>query len=796
MEDQEAPAQLFPSVVLRKVILFPHTRMPLVVKDENILRGVQYALKGDGQLVLRYENVEGKTGDIGVLAKIAQHGNIANEIVGVVAEGVKRVKVTNIHTRGGLIFASIQDISKTSDKKNTKLEALSRHALEQFGKLIQIEGTLPITVLEDLQKKYITPEQVSDILSSVLPFIFNDKFELIEAVDVQQRLEILNRKINEEIKIAQTEREIEAEMSSQMQTQQREFILRQKLRAIEKELGISEEREQYGKLEEQLLEAHIPADAQTRVFNELDRLKRMPATSPEAPYITNWLEWISDLPWDKRSNATLDMKKAEDVLNKEHYGLQKVKERILEYLAVQKLTEGKSRGTILLFIGPPGVGKTSVGKSIADALGRDFVRVALGGLRDEAEIRGHRRTYVGARPGRIIQGIRNAKTKNPVFVLDEIDKVAPGYHGDPTAALLEVLDPAQNNTFTDYYIEIPFDLSQVFFIATANVLDTIPAPLLDRMDVVEFTGYTEDEKFHIAKQYLIPRVLTENGLKSSELIFTDRSIREVITRYTREAGVRNLERRLSEVARKVAKQYAEGNVHKKITVTEKEIEKYLGPKQFELTIAQTRDTVGVATGLAWTPVGGEILFIEAILTPGGKGNLTLTGQLGDVMKESARAALTYIKSQSDSLHIPIEDFNNTDLHIHVPAGAIPKDGPSAGISMAIAIASVYTKRKVFKEDAMTGEISLTGKVLPIGGVKEKVLAAHRAGIKEVILPQENERNLTDIPEEIKRDLTFHFVTNMNQVINIALEGENRIRNRKFTEKGEYHANTSLQDQME
>ncbi len=764
----------YPALILDKTVVFPSEKVPLIVENEIMIKAVNFAAENNSPLVLIFQK-DSQKGKIGVLSNVVSQGYIASNLLGVVMEGLKRVEVEDGFEKDGIKMVEVTELEKDEEEdttgpkeKPTELEALSRSAFDQFTKLIQMHGAVPQAIIEESQKEYIPPAKVADLISSALRLDFPEKLELLQEMDVKKRLQVLNNKLAKELSIVQAERKIQESLEHDVEKEQREFFLRERLKAIEKELGIFETQKEFEDLEKKLLQAGLPEEAKKRVLGELNRLKRMPEMSAEAPYLRTYLEWVSNLPWGKKDETKVDLKRAKEVLDRDHYGLEKVKERILEYLAIQQLTKGAGRGNILVFVGPPGTGKTSVGQSIARALGRKFVRISLGGIRDEAEIRGHRRTYVGALPGRIIQGIRTAGSKNPVFMMDEIDKVGRDFiAGDPQAALLEVLDPAQNNSFADHYIEIPFDLSDVFFITTANILDPIPPALRDRMEVIEFSGYTEDEKFHIAKLFLLPRVFSESGLDKGKLMIEDRAIRKIITRYTREAGVRELERKLSEAARKVARQVAEGRIKKPLTITEDLVTDYLGPEEYEVTLAQQEDEVGVATGLAWTEAGGDIIFIEARLTPG-KGNLTLTGSLGQVMQESAKAALSYIRSRATQLKFDPDFYYKSDIHIHVPSGAIPKDGPSAGVAIAVALASMLSSRKVKKDAALTGEITINGKVLKVGGIKEKVLAAHRAGVKTIILPKGNEKNLIDVPEEIKKELKFKFMEHADEILDYIL----------------------------
>ncbi len=758
--------RIYPCIILRKAVVFPVEKMPLILKGVEAIGAVNSALKQEGEIVLAFQKNEEQS-QIGVIAQILQSWQLSPVIVGITVEGLKRVKISRVFFEAGVSKAEIETVPEEKEI-TTELEALARSVFDQFKNLIQMEGTLPLMIAAELQKEYVPAERVSDIVASALRMDFSEKLKLLETLDLKKRLEYLNKKIADEINILEMERKIQREVRKKLTKEQREIILREQMKAIEKELGIFEEEKEYTELEKKIKAAKMPKETETKALKELYRLRTMPPFAAEAPYIRTYLDWMVELPWNIRTKSELNLKKAKLILDEDHYGLSKAKERVLEYLAVQKLTKGKGRGTIMCFVGPPGTGKTSVGKSIARALGRKFVRISLGGIRDEAEIRGHRRTYVGALPGRIIQGIKNAGAKNPVFMMDEIDKIGADFRGDPSAALLEVLDPEQNSTFSDHYLEAPFDLSEVFFITTANILDPVPPALRDRMEVIEFPGYTDEEKFYIAKKFLLPRALKESGLDFKRLLISDEAIKKIIAKYTREAGVRNLERKLHEIARKVAKKIAEGKAKKKIIVDEKNLFDYLGPEEFLITMREAKDEIGIATGLAWTPVGGDIILIETALVPG-RGQLMLTGQLGDIMQESAKAALSYIRSKSRELKFDKDFYRKFDIHIHVPSGAIPKDGPSAGIAIATALASVLTKKQVKKEVGLTGEITLSGKVLEVGGIKEKVLAAYRAGVEVVVLPKDNEKNLIDVPEEIRKKMKFKFVKHMDEVLEIALK---------------------------
>lgn len=756
----------YPSITIRKAVFFPGDKVPLVVEGKEFVQTLNNALAADQKVVVLFQK-NGEASHIGVLVKIIRHWDIMNFMMGLSVEGLMRVKVKRTYFEEGVQKSEIEQIAKEDAGDGAVLEALSRSVHEQLTQIIQIEGVIPLSMSEDLQKEHLSPERTADIATSVLKLSFKEKLEFLEMTNVQKRLEKIGAELAREIRIVETEKMIQKKTAKEISQAQKEVILRQQLKTIEKELGIGEGEKVYAELESKIKKMNFPVFVAERALKELSRLRTMYAGSAEAPYIRTYLDWIMDLPWTKKTGGEVDLKKAVKALDEDHYGLEKAKERVLDFLAVQKLTKGKSHGNIICFVGPPGTGKTSVGKSIARTLGREFVRISLGGVRDEAEIRGHRRTYIGALPGRIIQAMKTAGTKNPVFMLDEIDKLGADFMGNPEAALLEVLDPEQNNAFVDHYLELPYDLSEVFFITTANVLDPIMPALRDRLEVIEFPGYTMDEKFQIAKKFLIPRVLTEHGLSEKKLEIKDDAISKIISRHTREAGVRELERKFKEIARKTARKIAEKDDKEKTVVTEDNLGKFIGFEEFEVAIKGVKNEVGVATGLAWTPVGGEIIFVETALVPG-KGKLILTGQLGEVMKESAKAALSYIRSKSHELHFDPLFYADSDIHIHVPSGAIPKDGPSAGIAIAVAIASAVTKREIKKDIALTGEITLSGKILKIGGVKEKVLAAHRAGVKIVIMPKSNEKSLDDVPDSIKKELEFRFVERIGEVLEMAL----------------------------
>jgi len=771
----EGKRETHPYIIVRRVIVFPAEQASIILEGKETIEAVNRALGEEGHVVLVVKK-DGTQSEIGVLARVLQMWHLTPQNVAISFEGMQRVHVLRTYDHKGMGQADVKQLhaKPAEGEALTQLEALARTVCTEFKRLLKLRGMVPFLVAAELQKDYVPPERASDLVIAALAMDFEDKLSLLEMLDVSKRLSFLHTKIAQELNILQAEKKIQSEVEKELGKAQREIMLREHLKAIEKELGIFGEQKEYEDLEATIRSARFPKKVETKCLQELSRLRKMPAVSAEAPYIRTYLDWMVDLPWAKKRKETLNLAHARKILDEDHYGLEKAKERVLEYLAVQKLTKGKGKGTIMCFVGPPGTGKTSVGKSIARALNREFVRISLGGIRDEAEIRGHRRTYVGALPGRIIQGMRTAGTRNPVFMMDEIDKLGADFRGDPSAALLEVLDPEQNSEFSDHYVEEPFDLSDVFFITTANILDPIPAALRDRMEVIEFPGYTDEEKLHIAERFIVPRVRERNGLTEKELRLTEKALRIIIARYTHEAGVRNAERKIAEIARKIARNIAERGRRTTAEVTEKNVAEYLGPAEYQVTMREAEDEVGVATGLAWTPVGGELIFIEVAVVPG-KGVLTLTGQLGEVMQESAKAALSYIRSRSKELSIAPRLFERSDIHIHVPAGAIPKDGPSAGIAIATALASRLTGVMTHKEVGLTGEVTLSGKVLEVGGIKEKVLAAHRAGVETVVLPEENRKNLVDIPAEVRKKLTFTFVKHMDQVLDVAIKKRRRAK---------------------
>jgi ATP-dependent Lon protease len=781
MTEQKSPEEMkiaripdtLPIMPLFNTVVFPNMVFPLEVFGDQSMTLVDEAMAADRIIGLvmskkspaeiRYQPEDFYTVGTGVvILKMAKAGDNKAQLL---IQGFSRFKIKEFMDGKPYPRAHVETL-EDQVVMDIETEALMTNLTVQFEKMVKLSPVLPEEF--GLMAKSITsPGILTDVIASVINAAAEDKQKILESLDVKERLREVTRLISHQLEILELGNKIQSQVKNDIDKTQREYYLRQQLKAIRQELGETDEpkveiEEYRAKVEKK----NLPHEAKKEAEREIDRLSRMHPSSAEYTEATTYLDWLTALPWNESTEDNLDIKKARKILDDDHFGLEKAKKRIIEYLAVRKL-KPDSKGPILCFAGPPGTGKTSLAHSIARALGRKFMRIALGGVRDEAEIRGHRRTYVGALPGRIIQGIRRAESNNPVFVLDEIDKLGNDFRGDPSSALLEVLDPEQNHTFEDHYLDVPFDLSRVIFITTANILDTIPPALKDRLEIIELLGYTQAEKVRIAERYLIPRQISANGLTPDQIRFTNRSINLVIAGYTREAGVRNLERELASVCRGVASMIAEGDIEK-ATISAKDIQRYLGPVRITYEASARTSKPGVVVGLAWTPTGGDLLFIEATAMKGKK-NLTLTGQLGDVMKESATAALSFIRSNADELGISKDFFDETDIHIHVPAGAIPKDGPSAGVTMLTALASLLMNRRVKKDLAMTGEITLRGLVLPVGGIKEKILAAHRAGVKTIILPKWNKKDLTDIPQKVQKDITFHFVDDMLEVLNIALE---------------------------
>lgn len=766
--------RIYPVLPLRNVVVFPNTVLPIFVGRRRSLASLEESLKKDKLIVLITQKIEEEEDpdinglyNIGTLAQILQSVKLPDGTERVIVEAIKRVKVDNYVKTEPYLEAEVLEIDEKFEITQ-KVEALTRVTLELYSEYVKLSKKIPIDTLSSLQG-LDNPSRFADVVASNIIVPLVEKQKILELINIEERLEYLIKILSKEVELLKISSEIEEKVKSQVDKTQKEYFLREQLKAIKKELGESEEYgEEVEEYREKIKNRNLPQYALEKFNEELKRLAKMPPMAMEASVIRTYLDWLLDLPWDIETKDEIDIKKAKRILDEDHYGLTDIKERILEYLAVRRLTK-KPKSPILCFIGPPGVGKTSLGRSIARALGRKFVHVSLGGIRDEAEIRGHRRTYVGALPGRIIQGIKEAKSKNPVFLLDEIDKVGIDFRGDPSAALLEALDPDQNSHFSDHFIEIPFDLSDVLFITTGNVTHTIPPALLDRMEIIYLPGYTEDEKLKIAKKYLLKKQLEYNGLNTEDVKITDEAYLKIIREYTRESGLRELERQISKILRKVAKEKLEkGKNFKKVVINRENVIDYLEYPLYRFGIKEERDEIGVATGLSWTPFGGDITKIEVVKMKG-NGKLLLTGQLGDIMKESAQAAFSYIRAKTEQLKINDKDFyKKYDFHVHVPEGAVPKDGPSAGIAMIVAMISSILEIPVKKEVAMTGEITLSGKVLPIGGLKIKVLAAHRAGIKEIIIPKENENDLKKIPDSIKKNLKFHLIERVEEGIKYSL----------------------------
>ncbi len=762
-----------PLIPLRNVVVFPYHVLPLFVGRPKSLKSIESALATNRKIVLVCQKDESNEDpgladlyDIGVGAEILQLLKLPDGSDRVLVEGVRRVRVTNVRSDDELLVASVEPLP-ADEKTSTERQALMRVVLDQFSQYVELSKKLPSESVNNVSG-VTEPDRFADLIASSLLLGAEDRQTLLATLNAEERLHRIAELLAKEIYVLELARKIESDVKAKIDQSQREYYLREQVRAIDKELGEEgEEAGEVGEYRQKLERIHMPAYVHDKIDEELGRLAKTPAMSPESSVIRTYLDWLVGLPWDVRTADKIDLKRARKVLDKDHYGLEEIKDRILEYLAVRKLSD-KAKGPILCFVGPPGVGKTSLGKSIAETLDRKFVHVSLGGIRDEAEVRGHRRTYVGAMPGRIIQGIKQAGTKNPVFLLDEIDKVGADFRGDPTAALLEALDPEQNTQFSDHYVEIPFDLSEVLFLTTANVSDTIPSALLDRMEVISLPGYTDEEKQQIARHFLLPKATQQHGLKPEDLIIDDGAVLAIIQQYTREAGVRGLERSLVRICRKVARAEVEQKKSfKGVTVSANDLADYLDLAPYSYTSLIKEARVGVACGLVVTQYGGDTVYVESTRMDG-KGNLQLTGQLGDVMKESAQAALSYIRTHAVDIGLDPHFIEKTDLHVHVPEGAVPKEGPSAGVTMATAMVSALTGRKVRSDIAMTGEITLRGQVLPVGGIKAKVLGAYRAGIRKLILPEENRRDTSKISPEISKKLEFTFVNDIAQVFEKAL----------------------------
>ncbi len=761
----------YPVLPLRDIVVYPKMIVPLFVGREKSINALQEVVDKDQNIVLitqKSASVEDPTEDdvyhVGTLGTVLQMLKLPDGTVKVLIEGMERVKVSKFLDNP--LFMEVQaEILPDKDENDMELEALVRAVLSQFEDYVKLSKKIPPEVLVSVNQIEDNCK-LADTIASHLALKIADKQALLEGRTLKERFEKILEFMNAEVTLLEVENKIKTRVKKQMEKSQKEYYLNEQMKAIQKELGDNDEETEIDEYMKKIEKIKLSKEAKDKAIAEVKKLKNMSAMSSEATVIRNYLDWLLDIPWKKRSKINKDISKAMEILEKDHYGLDKVKERIVEYLAVQARAD-KIKGPILCLVGPPGVGKTSLGRSIAKATGRNFVRASLGGMRDEAEIRGHRRTYIGSMPGKIIKGMKKAGTSNPLFLLDEIDKLGNDWRGDPSSALLEVLDPEQNASFNDHYLEVDYDLSDVMFVTTANSLD-MPRPLLDRMEIIRLSGYTEDEKVEIAKRHLIPKTFEENAVKESELKIKEDAIRDIIRYYTREAGVRNLEREIATIARKAVKEIllSKGKT-KQIEVTDKNLDKYLGVKRFSFGEAEEKDHIGVTTGLAWTEVGGDILFIEAVDMPG-KGKITQTGKLGDVMKESIETAYSVVRSHSKDLGIDPEIFEKTDIHVHVPEGATPKDGPSAGIAMYTTLVSVLTKTPVRKDVAMTGEITLQGRVLPIGGLKEKLLSALRGGIKTVIIPKENEKDLAEIPDNVKKGMKIIPVSEVSEVLKIAL----------------------------
>jgi len=756
---------------LRGVLVFPNMVLHLDVGREKSVSALERSMMQDNRILLVTQKDAGiddpkqdEIHEVGAVAQIKQMIKLPGGTIRVLVEGLNRAKVLELFTEEMFLEAEVE-IVEDSTEVDPQVEARMRSLLYQFEQYIKASRKIPPETLNNVSD-IKEPGRFADVIASHLSMGIEKRQEILEAIDVKDRLEKLNEEIVKEIEILEIEKQINMRVRKQMEKTQKEYYLREQMKAIQDELGEKDERTaEADEYREKLAELDLPEEVEEKVLKEIDRLEKMPPQAAELTVIRNYIDWLLALPWKTATEDCLDLDQAEKILDEDHYGLEKVKERIIEYLAVRQLAE-KLKGPILCLMGPPGVGKTSLAKSVARALERNFVRISLGGVRDEAEIRGHRRTYVGALPGRIIQGMRQGGSNNPVFLMDEIDKMATDFRGDPSAALLEVLDPEQNSIFSDHYVELAYDLSQVMFITTGNISQKIPQPLLDRMEVIHIPGYTEEDKVQIATNYLIPKQLKEHGLTEENLVISENGMRRIIQEYTREAGVRNLDRSISAICRKAAREVAKDR-KTKINITRQNIQKYLGVPRYRYGAAEKQDEIGVATGLAWTEGGGDLLSIE-VTQLRGTGKMTLTGQMGDVMQESAKAAMSYIRSRAESLGLEKDFYEKVDIHIHVPEGAIPKDGPSAGIAMATALVSALAKMPVRNDVTMTGEITLRGRVLPVGGVKEKMLAAHRAGIKYMLMPAENRRDLSDIPKNVKRKVEVKMVEHMDEVLEFAL----------------------------
>lgn len=773
---------------LRDVVVYPHMVLPLFVGRPKSIAALEAAMANDDPVFLLAQldpNTEDpKAEDLhqtGTVAQVLQVLKLPDGTVKVLVEGIRRARALTVDETGGLFLSHVEAIDENSDKDNPEIEALRRTLLTQFEQYAKLNKKIPAEVISTISS-IDDNSRLADTVAAHLQLKLEQRQYVLETAGIVDRLEFLLAQLEAELDIMQVEKRIRGRVKRQMEKSQREYYLNEQVKAIQKELGEEDERGELDALENKIKEAGMSKEAEEKCLSELKKLKMMPPMSAESTVVRNYIDTLLELPWKKKSRVSKDIAKADLILNADHYGLEKVKERILEYLAVQKRMD-KLKGPILCLVGPPGVGKTSLGESIAKATGRQYVRMALGGVRDESEIRGHRRTYIGSMPGKILQNMAKAGVKNPLFLLDEIDKMGSDFRGDPASALLEVLDPEQNNKFADHYAEVDYDLSDVMFIATSNSLN-IPTPLLDRMEIIRLSGYTEDEKINIAMQYLVPKQMKRNGVKEGELVVDESAVRDIIRYYTREAGVRSLDREIAKICRKVVMQVTLNEDKKKasksktvskakpkaIKVTEKNLHDYLGVRRFDYGVAESENRIGQVTGLAWTEVGGELLTVEAVALPG-KGTIQCTGQLGDVMKESVSAAWSVVRSRAESVGLAPDFYEKKDIHVHVPEGATPKDGPSAGIAMTLAMVSAFTKIPVRADVAMTGEITLRGEVLPIGGLKEKLLAALRGGIKHVLIPKDNVKDLEEIPENVKTGLTIHPVKWIDEVLALGLEAQ-------------------------
>ena len=758
-----------PLLPLRDVVIFPHMVAPLFVGREKSIRALEEAMNNDKKILLSAQK-DAKTNDpgpddihsVGTIGNIVQMLRLPDGTVKVLVEGQNRATLKSFHDENKFFSVEVEDLPETNDV-NAETNAMMRTVIEAFEEYAKLNKKVPTETLVTVSS-IEESGKLSDTIASHLNFKLADKQEILECLDCAERLEILYRKIESELEILQVEKKIRNRVKKQMEKAQKEYYLTEQMKAIQKELGDKDDlKSEIAEFEDQLKKKDIPEDIQKRIEKEIKKLKNMSSMSAEATVVRNYIDWLVTLPWNSDiTDDEVSIDKAQNVLDEDHFGLEKPKERITEFLAVRALTS-KQKGPILCLVGPPGVGKTSLAKSVARAMGRKFVRMSLGGVRDEAEIRGHRRTYIGALPGKIIQGMKKAGSKNPVFLLDEVDKIGTDFRGDPSSALLEALDPEQNIAFNDHYLEVDYDLSQVLFITTANVLHTIPWALQDRMEIIKLSGYTELEKGKIARKYLVPKQLENNGLTETNAKFPDKALNFLIQRYTREAGVRTLEREIGTLCRKTAKEVVKNGKDFSLNINSKLIQKFLGVPKFKHGEIEDKNQIGMSTGLAWTEVGGELLNVEVSIVPG-KGTFTVTGKLGEVMQESTRAAMSYVRSRAKRLGLERSFYQKVDIHVHVPEGAQPKDGPSAGIAMATAILSALIQKKVRRDLAMTGEITLRGRVLPIGGLKEKILAAHRGGVKVVIIPEENKKDLPDIPKEVLKDVKVIAVDHMDEVI--------------------------------